>query len=236
MCDDREKLIAYLYDEADAGERRQVDAHLAECAECREELRGLRGVRQDLLAWGVPEHGSVWKPFVAPQTVAWWRQVPAWGLAAAAMLVFGIGLAGGFAARALASAPPATGQAQMQMQLPPTAPAPVPQTVAATPEQLRVLEERIASIERVALRRPESAPVNDVRLTRAELEQLIKESEGRINQRTAQKIYSAVIDMANQRQRDMASISQQISDAQDKTYGNLARVANRGSVEKEKEQ
>lgn len=232
MCDDREKLIAYLYDEADAGERRQVEAHLAGCAECREELRGLRAVRQDLLAWEVPDHGSVWTPFVAPQTVAWWRQVPAWGLAAAATLVFGIGLAGGFAARALAAAP-AVMQAQAQPQ---TVPAPVPQTVAATPEQVRALEERLASIERVALRRPEPVGVSGVALTRVELEQLIKESEGRINQRTAQKIYSAVIDMANQRQRDMASITQQISDAQDKTYGNLARVANRGSVEKEKEQ
>ena len=59
MCDDREKLIAYLYDEATAAERRQVDAHLATCAECREELRSLRGVRQDLLAWDVPAHESV---------------------------------------------------------------------------------------------------------------------------------------------------------------------------------
>lgn len=235
MCDDREKLIAYLYDEADASERRQVDAHLAECAACREELRGLRSVRQDLLAWEVPDHGSVWTPFAAPQPAVWWRQVPAWGLAAAATLVFGIGLAGGLAARALASAPSVTQQAQVQLP-PQPVPAPVPQAVAATPEQVRALEERIASIERVALRRPEQAHVSDVALTRAELEQLIKESEGRINQRTAQKIYSAVIDMANQRQRDMASIAQQIGDAQDKTYLNLARVANRGSVEKGKEQ
>ena len=233
MCDDREKLIAYLYDEADASERRQMDAHLIGCAECREELRGLRAVRQDLLAWEVPDHGSVWTPFAAPQPTVWWRQVPAWGLAAAAILVFGIGLAGGIAARALTSAPPVV-QAQVQPQ-PQAVAAPVPQTVAATPEEVRALEERIASIERLALRRPEPARVSDVALTRPELEQLIKESEGRINQRTAQKIYSAVIDMANQRQRDMAALTQQISDAQAQTYGNLARVANRG-VEKEKEQ
>ena len=101
MCDDRETLIAYLYDEATAAERRQVDAHLATCAECREELRSLRGVRQDLLAWDVPAHESVWKPFASPQPVAWWRQVPAWGLAAAAAL----GLMGGLIIGGLISAP-----------------------------------------------------------------------------------------------------------------------------------
>ena len=89
MCDDRELLIAYLYDEVDASGRRQMDAHLATCADCREELRSLRDVRQDLLAWDVPEHQSVWKPFVTPAPVVWWRQVPAWGFAAAAAVMFG---------------------------------------------------------------------------------------------------------------------------------------------------
>ena len=37
MCDDRERLIGYLYDECDAVERRTIDAHLQECADCRAE-------------------------------------------------------------------------------------------------------------------------------------------------------------------------------------------------------
>jgi hypothetical protein len=232
MCDDREKLIAYLYDEADASERRQVESHLTGCAECREELRSLRSVRQDLLAWDVPDHGSVWKPFATPVITPWYRQVPAWGLAAAATLVFGIGLAGGFAARALAAGPVAT-QAQVQPQ---PAPVAVPQITAATPEQVQALEARLAAIERSALSRPAVQTVSSMSLTRADVEQLLRDSEGRINERTARKLVSMMVDMEKQRTRDMLAVTQQINEAQQTNYANLSKVATRGTLEKEKEQ
>jgi anti-sigma factor RsiW len=231
MCDDREKLIAYLYDEADASERRQVDAHLAGCAECRDELRSLRGVRQDLLAWDVPPHESVWKPFVTPVVTPWYRQVPVWGLAAAATLVFGLGLAGGFAARALASGPVVM-QAQAQPQ---AAPTPVPVS-AIFADEVRALEERLTSIERAALSRPGATPVSSVSLTRSDLEQLLRETEGRINERTARKLVSMMVDMEKQRSRDMLAVTQQINEAQQSNYATLSRVATRGTLEKEKEQ
>lgn len=242
MCNDREKLIAYLYDEASASERRLADAHLAECSECRDELRGLRSVRQDLLSWDVPEHESVWKPFVTPQAPVWWKQVPAWGLAAAATLVFGIGLAGGFAARAL-TAPPVMAQAQ------PAAPQTTNvQTVAATPEQVRALEERLTSLEHTAtaamaptggratnVANRVAADHSDEELMRR-FEQLLKDSEGRITKKTSQGILTMMRNINDQRTRDMATVSQQISDAQAAIYGNVSKVANRTAAEKEKEQ
>ncbi|HUF46568.1 MAG TPA: zf-HC2 domain-containing protein [Vicinamibacterales bacterium] len=101
MCDERERLIEYVYDECSDPERRQVESHLHECPVCRNEIGGLRRVRQDLLAWDVPEHGSVWQPF-APPRVAWsWREVPSWALAAAAVAMFAVGAAGGVATHAL---------------------------------------------------------------------------------------------------------------------------------------
>ncbi|MEI6245243.1 MAG: zf-HC2 domain-containing protein [Acidobacteriota bacterium] len=234
MCDDREKLIAYLYDEASASERRLADAHLAECAECREELRGLRSVRQDLLSWDVPEHESVWKPFVNPVAAVWWKQVPAWGLAAAATLVFGLGLAGGFAARAMAGAP-----VVMQAQAPAPAQPQVatPQTVAASPEQVRALEDRLASIERVALTPPSAPRASTVSLTRAELDQLLIDSEGRINKRTADKLYKMMLDIDKQRTRDLITVTQQINEAQQQNASLMGRVitASNRSPEKEKE-
>ena len=66
MCDDRERLIGYVYDECDGRERREIEAHLETCHTCRREITGLREVRQDLLAWDVPDTPSVWRPF-APQ-------------------------------------------------------------------------------------------------------------------------------------------------------------------------
>ena len=62
MCEDRERLIGYVFDECDPVERRTIDAHLAECLGCRDEVRALRGTRQDLLAWDVPEPGPLWRP------------------------------------------------------------------------------------------------------------------------------------------------------------------------------
>ena len=221
MCDDREKLIAYLYDEVDASDRRLMDAHLASCAECRDELKSLRSVRQDLLAWDVPEHGSVWKPFATPVVAPWWRQVPAWGLAAAATLMFGIGMAGGFAARALMPAPVAMAAAPQ-----PVAPIAAP---AATADDVQQLRERLASIEKVALSPPAaSQPV----LTRAELEQLISDSEGRINKRTAAKLVSMMREIDNQHLRDMQAMTQQINEAQQFNARSLVSAMNRTEKEK----
>jgi len=95
MCNEREKLIGYIYDEGDATERDAVRRHLDSCAECRAEIASLRSVREDLAAWEVPEHGSVWRPFAAAPTPPWWQHVPQWALAAAAGIVLVSGAAGG---------------------------------------------------------------------------------------------------------------------------------------------
>jgi hypothetical protein len=99
MCHERERLIEYVYDECDAGSHRAIAAHLETCAGCRDEVRSLRDTRQDLLAWEVPYHESVWRPFAPAQTTVWWRQVPAWALATAASVMFVCGLAGGVVAQ-----------------------------------------------------------------------------------------------------------------------------------------
>jgi anti-sigma factor ChrR (cupin superfamily) len=83
MCNERERLIGYVYDEVDAAERAVIDRHVESCAECRDEIRGFRSVREDLLAWDVPEHGSVWQPFAPARRTPWWRDVPAWAMAVA---------------------------------------------------------------------------------------------------------------------------------------------------------
>jgi hypothetical protein len=124
MCDQREQLIGYLYDECTPDERRAVESHLNECHVCRAEVGGLRDVRQDLLAWDVPAHESVWRPFVTPRVTSPWRAVPGWAMAAAATLVFAAGAAGGAASRLLWPAP-------VVAQAVPTTPAPVVLTPAS---------------------------------------------------------------------------------------------------------
>jgi hypothetical protein len=143
MCEDRERLISYLYDACGAHERREIEAHLDVCEECRDEIGGLQAVRQDLLAWDVPDHGSVWKPFVPVQASPWWRGVPVWALAAAASLTFTIGLAGGLVARALTT-PRAASVSVAQAQ--PVSPPPVTRAEMAAMEQ-RILGTVQAQID-----------------------------------------------------------------------------------------
>jgi hypothetical protein len=143
MCEQREQLIGYLYEEGDAAERAAVRAHLDECADCRAEIAGFRAVQDDLRAWEVPDHESVWRPFTPVTPPAWWQQVPSWALAAAAGLVIASGATGGAVAYLLAPQP-----APVMVQQ--TAPAPILQnTSAVTSEDLAAAEQRV--MERVRL-------------------------------------------------------------------------------------
>ena len=99
-CDDsrmKEALVALLYDELDAGERVDIEAHLASCAECREEASALRALRLELPAWTPPERElgfAIVDRDARSERVtrsAW--ALPAWGLAAAAALVLAAGAA-----------------------------------------------------------------------------------------------------------------------------------------------
>jgi hypothetical protein len=142
MCDERERLIGYLYDECDAEERRQIESHLKSCHVCQAEVGGLQSVRTDLLAWDVPEHSPIWRPMpaaVAPPVV-WWRQTPGWALAAAAAVVLIAGLAGGAATRLVT-------------------PAPVP-AAGVTAEELNEVQRQIVTMLRAELDRVRAAQTN----------------------------------------------------------------------------
>jgi hypothetical protein len=53
-CPSKEILVAVLYDEATADERRLVNEHTATCAECRDELTALNDARGLLGEWHAP--------------------------------------------------------------------------------------------------------------------------------------------------------------------------------------
>lgn len=101
MCERRELLLEYLYDEASPEARRDVERHLEGCDDCRDEIRAFRNVREDLLAWGVPNPPSVWTAFAPAAAVPWHKQVPAWAMAAAASVMLVVGSAGGFLAHSV---------------------------------------------------------------------------------------------------------------------------------------
>ncbi len=104
MCEQRERVLDYLYNEASAASRSELEEHFLACDDCRDDMRAFRRVREDLLAWDVPEPASVWTPFAPAPVVPWFRQVPAWAMAAAAGLMFVVGGAGASTALAIGSA------------------------------------------------------------------------------------------------------------------------------------
>ena len=97
-CDDKDTLVAYLYDEIDSEQRRDVEEHLRTCAACRSEVESLRHVRQDLAAWQPPEAHLGFQLAQKPATVLpspRWTvpALPAWAQAAAAVLLLASGAA-----------------------------------------------------------------------------------------------------------------------------------------------
>lgn len=94
---DRDALVAYLYDDCEPAEQERVAAHLAVCGRCAAEVESLRSLRGSLEAWDVPALPSGIR--VVSERDARrrpWPQLalrPAWGLAAAAGVLLGVGLA-----------------------------------------------------------------------------------------------------------------------------------------------
>jgi anti-sigma factor RsiW len=145
MCEQREQILDYLYDEASPEGRREVERHLEGCDECRDEIRAFRNVREDLLAWGVPNPPSVWKPFAPASIVPWHKQVPAWAMAAAASLMFLIGTAGGFVAHSVVDGKAPVSEATGAV----VAPAAIPQVAGIDSKAiLSIIREELAKVGR----------------------------------------------------------------------------------------
>lgn len=145
MCNQREKLIGYVYDECEPAERAAVQEHLDTCAECRTEIAALRSVRSDLQSWQVPdaEYVSVWRPFAPQPAPSWWQQVPRWVLAAAAGVVMMSGAAGGAAAYMVLNQEPV--QASQAAAVQPVS--------AVTVNDVNALEQRLRTLVKVEVDR-----------------------------------------------------------------------------------
>jgi hypothetical protein len=96
MCESKDLLVGFLYGEIDAADRRTFQAHLTSCGDCREELAGLRATRGQIASWTPPEPDfgfRIVRGAAAPPPAPRFRVTPAWGLAAAAVLVMAMGAA-----------------------------------------------------------------------------------------------------------------------------------------------
>jgi anti-sigma factor RsiW len=236
MCN-KERLLDYLYDELPAGERTAVERHLYECTECRTELAELGGTRLALSSWSPPDSELGFRIVrnvpPAPRRAVW-AFGPAWGLAAAAVLVLA-------AAAAVAHVElryddkgvmVRTGWGRDAGPAPTAAGAAVP--AAATSEEwkdsLRLLDTRLQQLEQsVSGSRRVSAAVDGggTRMSDAQIlhvvRQIVADSEGKQQRELALRVTQVIRDFDTTRATDLARVEQGLQKMQGLTDAELIR-------------
>jgi anti-sigma factor RsiW len=224
-CDDKATLVAYMYGEVDTATRDSVERHLAACAACAAEVTALGDVRAELGLWVPPDaelgFAIVKKSEQAGANVlrpaVWWRTVPAWAQAAAAVLVVAAGL--GIASVQVRSGP--DGFSVSTGWMPPAAPAPVlsapvdgaaidprvEQALVSLEQQLRN-EIRAARDQQPAAVRAAAAPAATDDATIRRVQQMIAASEERQSRELALRLTQFNTDMGMQRRADLLRIQQ----------------------------
>ena len=216
-CDEKDRLVGYLYGEGSAAERAAVEAHVSRCAPCTAELNDLKAVRIHLADWTAPEIDLGFRVtretlVASPVRKAW--VLPAWAQAAAAVLVLaaGAGLSnlqieygrGGLTVR--------TGWGSEPTATPAGAPAGevVPRVTRA---DLAALEQRLrAELVPAANTVPSADPppvlTGSVRDPLPQVRALLEESERRHQKELAVRLAEVVRDFENQRRADLVRIDQ----------------------------
>ncbi|MEX1128700.1 MAG: zf-HC2 domain-containing protein [Vicinamibacterales bacterium] len=250
MCESKELLVGYIYDELSAEERQALQAHLAACGACRLELEGLRATRTHLALWSPPvpdlgfrviQGGSAPAP-VLPRRM---RLGPAFAFAAAAVIVLAVAAAianievrygndgvtvrtgwvspevqGGPAETATASAVP--GQASG----PVTASAPRNDDFAELDRRLRGLEA--ALVAQPADSGTQLAGSTTTRLSDAEMlrrvRQIVSEAESRQDKAVTQRLLALIGDFDRVRRADLALMQQGLGQYQGLTNANIAQT------------
>lgn len=238
MCTDsyRDTLIGYLYGELSPAEQRLFETHLKACEPCRLEVAELRGVRDDLLAWAPPECRDLptsWieKPVVSPAPMARVRAwMPAFGLAAAAMLVLAVSAAIAnlevrYDANGLVVRTGRAGTEQIVRVEPAVAEA-TPISGVVTMEDLRALEQRVLQSfdapERRGAMQTVSVTSDNPQLSRA-VQRLIEESEQRTRREMAGRFLEIAADWEGHRRADMNRVQQALNQVESRTRAQNAQ-------------
>lgn len=239
-CDDKDVLVAFLYGELGADERRQVEAHLDLCPTCFDEVGGLSGVRQELAAWLPPEpelgFTIVQKAASVLRPARWWAgPIPAWAQAAAAVLV----LAGGAAIANVqvryddTGVTVSTGWRSVPSSATTVAPAAVNTSAPADQEWRTALTALEGDMRReMKSLKHASSPAVQTALAGAggsdaallkRIQGLIEESEKRQRQELALRLTQFGRDVDMQRRADLVRIEQGVGQLQGRTGAEVAR-------------
>jgi anti-sigma factor RsiW len=228
-CDEKDRLVGYLYEECSAAEQSAVEAHLARCPACAAELEELKDARSHLAGWNAPPTDlgfRLTRDPIAPAVSQRSRTLPLWAQAAAAVLVLaaGAGLANLEIEYRSQGLTLRTGWASARQRADKTPAAPAAPQVA-TVAQLQELERRVRSVlaasPRGATASRQSATASAAASTSPatvagspdvprQLRAIIAESEERQRKEFAFRLAQVVRDLDNQRSADLVRIEQNL--------------------------
>ena len=214
MCENKELLVAFLYDEIDASDRRTFERHLASCAECRDELAELGHTRAQISSWTPPDGDLGFQIIRKSETPSRWRFgfSPAWGLAAAAVLLLALGAG-------IANLDIRYGTDGLVVRTGWNHAADASTAANVTPvdwkTQADQLDQRLRGLERAVAAHPPSSSIQNASandMTDAELLQRVREivdqSETRHERQVATRLTDLMREVDAQRRLDLASIDQ----------------------------
>ena len=207
-CGDTGALVAYLYEEGEPEIREVIAAHLTRCTACSSEIDGLRWTRGTLQSWVPPVAELTFQmPVPTPEPrLPWWRApLPAWAQAAAAVLIFGVGLS--------------VGLARGDVNAPPQEPSPQPvATTNDTPSRtdLSRLEQRLRA-EMAQMRTTAATPVRQASSeddVMKKVEALVAQSEERQRREFTLRSVEMAREFEAQRRIDMATVRETVGQFQ----------------------
>ena len=243
MCESKELIVGFVYDELTPEERRALQAHLAECGECRSELEELRATRAYLASWSPPEPDLGFRMISggavpAPALPRRMRLAPAFAFAAAAVIVLAVAAAianievryGCEGLLVRTGWAPQGQRAPLQAQADtPANPQPQPVSAFADAGDFAELDRRLRQIESAMTRQPSGVQLasTDSGMSDAELmrrvREIVTEAQSRQNTVVTTKLLQIVRDFEVQRQSDIAYIQQGFDQYQGMTNAEIAQ-------------
>lgn len=243
MCDNKELIVGYVYDELSPEEHQALTAHVSGCPECQIELEDLRATRMYLSLWAPPEPDLGFRVIrggaaPAPALPRRSRFVSAFAYAAAAVIMLaaasaianlevrygtegvtvrtGWGRASDGGGPQLAAAPAGASSAQ-------TASIASSQEFAALDQRLRDLEVAMSTESTMpGVQNASASRMSDAELLRT-VRQIVGEAEARQETATARQLLQMIKDFDNQRRADLALIQQGLGQYQGLTNAEIAQ-------------
>ncbi len=243
MICDKDTLVGYIYDELESGERASFEAHLSTCESCREEVAGLRATRAHLARWAPPEPDfgiprfRIVRDNEVPGHERRFRVSPAWGLAAAAVLLLAVASAianlevrYGTDGLVVRTGWARTAPAAVPVE-PPAASRPVPVAVSDTwKPDFQKLDQRLRKLEAVApagAALPRTVTASAARISDEELirqvRAIVNQSEARQQRELALRVAQVTREWDTQRQADLLRVQQGLQHMQGLTDAELIR-------------